>query len=451
MSLTSLGAAGTVTGSKHLVTSDRATVLVDCGLFQGLKNLRQLNWSRLPVEAASIDAVLLTHAHLDHVGYLPRMVKDGFRGPVYCTEATRDVAELILLDSAHIQESDAELLNRHRASRHHPALPLYTTEDAKRAVEQFRVRQFDEPFDIVGNGRVTMRPAGHILGAATVQLDIEGRRIVFSGDLGRTVDPIMFEPTRLPRADYVVVESTYGDRLHAEVDAAEDLLAVVERTVGRGGTLVIPAFAVGRAQTLLYWLWELRQQGRLPDVPIYLDSPMAISASNLLERHPENHRLGQQKAREVCAVAHYSHDARDSMRISADRKPKIVISASGMATGGRILHHLQAFGPDPRSTVLLVGYQSAGTRGRTLQEGGRDLKLYGEWVHINAEVAHMSALSAHADADELMAWLRGFTARPRHAFVVHGEPQAADTFRTRIARELGWQATVPRQNQVFNL
>lgn len=451
LSLTSLGAAGTVTGSKHLLESDRAKILVDCGLFQGLKNLRELNWARLPLDPTELDAVVLTHAHLDHCGYLPRLVRDGFKGRIYATPATRDVAELILKDSAHLQEMDADHLNRTHRSKHSPALPLYTTADAERALEAFTVRDFHESFTIAGDVTVRFRRAGHILGAATVDLEMEGRRIAFSGDLGRSSDPLMHAPEAVPRADYVVVESTYGDRLHADVDPAEELLAVTERTVARGGTLVIPAFAIGRAQTLLYWFWQLRRDGRLPDVPIHLDSPMAINASGLLARHPADHRLGHELAREVCAVAAYARTPEESRRLSASRSPKVIISASGMATGGRILHHLQAFGTDPRNTVLLVGYQSAGTRGRTLQQGGRDLKLYGEWVHVRAEVADLAALSAHADADELMAWLSGFASPVRQAFVVHGEAQPAETLRARIGRELGWSAVVPRQNQRFSL
>lgn len=451
LTLTCLGAAGTVTGSKHLLELDGRRILVDCGLFQGLKNLRELNWAHLPVEPSSIDAVVLTHAHLDHTGYLPRLVRDGFAGQVYCTPATADVTELIVLDSAHIQESDAAHSNRHGHSRHSPALPLYTTADAEKALKRLTTREIGEEFSVEGGATVRLRRAGHILGAATVDLSWGGRRVVFSGDLGRYDDPVMLDPEPVPEADHVVVESTYGDRLHEPIEPAEELLAVVERTVARGGTVLIPAFAVGRAQSLLYWLWTLRRDGRLPDVPVYLDSPMAINATQLLHAHLADHRLPARVARDVCAIATYTRHPEESMRISADRNPKIVISASGMATGGRVLHHLQAFAPDPRNTVLLAGYQSAGTRGRSIQEGAREVKLYGDWVPIKAEVANLTALSAHGDADELMRWLRGFERPPRQAFVVHGEPQAADTFRMRIGRELGWPAVVPRQHQVFSL
>lgn len=456
LTLTSLGAAGTVTGSKHVLECDGRRVLVDCGLFQGLKNLRELNWERLPIEAASLDAVVLTHAHLDHTGYLPRLVKEGFTGPIYCTRATRDVAELILLDSAWLQEQDAAYLNKVRATKHAPALPLYGIEDAEATLLQFVTRPFGEPFAVEGDAKVTFRRAGHILGAATVEIEWGSRRIVFSGDLGRYDDPLMFDPEPVLEADYVVVESTYGDRLHEQVDPVDALGEVVRRTIGRGGTLLIPAFAVGRAQALLYYLWRLRETGAIPDVPIFLDSPMAISASDLLHTHRADHRLTPAVCDQVCRVATYTRDPESSKQISASRIPKIVVSASGMATGGRVLHHLKAFAPEARNTVLLSGFQAAGTRGRALLEGVRELKIHGQWVPVAAEVELLTMLSAHADADELIRWLGGFGdanggAGPRRVFVVHGEPQASEALRSRIKRTFGWQAVVPRQHQVHAL
>ncbi|GAY17156.1 MBL fold metallo-hydrolase RNA specificity domain-containing protein [Mycobacterium sp. shizuoka-1] len=452
LSLRSLGAANTVTGSKHLLEADGKRILVDCGLFQGVKNLRELNWAPLAIDPSSIDAVIVTHAHLDHTGYLPRLVREGFRGPIVSTEATAAVAEIILRDSAYLQERDAAFLNKHKASKHHPALPLYDSEDAQSAIDLFDTRPFGAEFSVTDTGAaVTFRRAGHILGAATVEVVWHGRRIVFTGDLGRYDDPVMLDPDPVTTADYVVMESTYGDRLHDRADPADALADVVDSTVARGGTVVIPAFAVGRAQTLLYHLWQLRSAGRLPDLPVYLDSPMAINASNLLGAFRSDHRLRPEVYEGMCAMATYTRDAEQSRAISASREPKIVISASGMATGGRILHHLKAFAPDPRNTIMVTGYQVPGTRGAAIAAGQRFVRIYGEWIPINAQVANLAMLSAHADADELIRWASGFSTPPRRVFVVHGEPQPADTLRTRLDREFGWQGRVPRPNQVFSL
>ena len=458
LTLCSLGAASTVTGSKHLLESGGRRILVDCGLFQGVKNLRELNWAPLAVEPESIDAVVITHAHLDHTGYLPRMVRNGFTGPIFCTEATAAVAEIILRDSAYLQERDAAFVNKHKASKHHPALPLYDSQDAERTLELFKTQPFGQAFSLWDSGTatdssptVTFRRAGHILGASTVEVFWQGRRVVFTGDLGRYDDPIMLDPDPVTTADYLVMESTYGDRVHEKTDPAEVLAKVIDETVKRGGTLVVPAFAVGRAQTLLYHLWQLRTAGRLPDVPIYLDSPMAINASELLGEFADDHRLGPGVYEGMCGMANYTRDAEQSKNISASTDPKIVISASGMATGGRILHHLKAFAPDPRNTIMITGYQVPGTRGARIANGERFVRIYGEWIPINAQVADLAMLSAHADADELIRWASGFTSPPKKVFVVHGEPQPADTLRSRLGREFGWEAVVPRQNQLFEL
>jgi metallo-beta-lactamase family protein len=455
LTLRSLGAASTVTGSKHLLESDGRRILVDCGLFQGVKNLRELNWEPLAVDPAGIDAVVITHAHLDHTGYLPRLVREGFDGPILCTEGTAAVAAIILRDSAYLQERDADFLNRHKASKHHPALPLYDGDDAERAIELFDTRPFGQDCAVPGWESdapvVRFRRAGHILGAATVELAWCGRRVVFSGDLGRYDDPLMFDPEPVPSTDYLVMESTYGDRLRDRADPADVLADIVGATIARGGTVVIPAFAVGRAQALLYYLWLLREQGRLPEVPVYLDSPMAINASELLGRFHDDHRLTPEIYEQMCAMATYTREAEQSKEISASREPKIIISASGMATGGRILHHLRAFAPDPGNTIVLTGYQVPGTRGASLAAGAPEVRIHGEWVPIRAQVASLQMLSAHADADELIRWASGFTAPPRMTFVVHGEPQPADTLRTRLGREFGWAATVPRPGQEFSL
>ena len=449
--LCSLGAAGTVTGSKHLLESGGRRILVDCGLFQGVKNLRELNWEPLAVEPESIDAVVITHAHLDHTGYLPRLVRDGFRGPILATKATGAVAEIILRDSAYLQERDAAFLNKHKASKHRPALPLYDSEDAERAMELFETHPFERQVTLESGPVVMFRRAGHILGASTVEVSWQGRRIVFTGDLGRYDDPIMFDPEPVTSADYLVMESTYGDRVREDADPVDTLAKVIDETVHRGGTVVVPAFAVGRAQTLLYYLWTLREAGRLPDVAVYLDSPMAINASELLGTYSSDHRLLPGVYEAMCDMATYTRDPEQSMKISASKEPKIVISASGMATGGRILHHLKAFAPDPRNTIMITGYQVPGTRGASIIAGERHVRIYGEWVPINAQVANLAMLSAHADADELIRWARGFTTPPKKVFVVHGEPQPADTLRRRLDHELGWDATVSRVNQLFEL
>lgn len=451
ISLTSLGGAAGVTGSKHLLEAGDHKLLVDAGLFQGLKRLRERNWEPLPVRAADIDAVVLTHAHLDHSGYLPKLLRDGFRGPVYASAATADVAEIILRDSAHLQEKDAEFANRHGFSKHKPALPLYGLRDAQRAIERFETTPFRKAVTLPGGARVTLRRAGHILGAATADIEWHGVRIVFSGDLGRYGDATMVDPEPVTEADYVVVESTYGDRRHPNVDPEEALLEVIQRTTGRGGTVVIPTFAVGRAQSLLYHLWRLRVSGRLPLTPVYLDSPMAIDATDLLHKHQDDHRIPYEVCREVCAAATYVHDVEQSKAVTASPVPKVILAASGMATGGRVLHHIKAYGPDRRNTILFSGFQAAGTRGRSMVEGAGEVKIHGQWIPIRAEVANLDMLSAHADAGEILRWLGGFRRPPKKVFIVHGEPHAADALRLRIKDELGWSSVVPDMLERFEL
>lgn len=451
LTLTSLGGAETVTGSKHLLTNRDKRILIDCGLFQGLKNLRELNWEPLSVAPSNIDAVVLTHAHLDHSGYLPKLVRDGFRGRIFTTAATRDVAELILLDSGHLQEKDAEYANRKAFSKHKPALPLYGVRDAERALEFFSVVPFSTTIQLPGGANLTFRYAGHILGAATATIEWGGRHIAFSGDLGRYNDPMMHDPQPITEADYIVIESTYGNRTHEATDPTERLGSVIERTVQRGGTVVIPAFAVGRAQSLLYHLWKLKTAGRIANIPIYLDSPMAINATDLLHAHRADHRLAPETCSAICAIATYTRDVEGSKAITANTYPKIVISASGMATGGRVLHHLKAYAPNQKNTILFSGFQAAGTRGRSMLERSTEIKIHGEWIPVRAEVDDLPMLSAHADSNELMRWLSGFRREPAQVFIVHGETEAAEALRVRIDKDLRWNATVPRQNQVFDL
>ncbi|WP_412475272.1 MBL fold metallo-hydrolase RNA specificity domain-containing protein [Gordonia sp. LUNF6] len=451
LSFTSLGAAGTVTGSKHLLERDGRMILVDCGLFQGIKNLRETNWRSLPVDPQALDAVIVTHAHLDHTGYLPRLIRDGFRGPIYSTPATRDVADIILRDSAHLQERDAMLANKHRATRHSPARPLYDVTDVEQTMAQFHTRAADKSFSPTREVRALFRGAGHILGAATVEVEWGGVTVAFSGDLGRYDDPLMFDPEPVPRADYLVCESTYGDRVRDHADPAAELLRIITEAVDRGGTVVIPAFAVGRTQTILYHLWTLQRDGLLPRVPVYVDSPMAINAGELMRSHPAAHRLDAAHVDEMFAIAEYVRDPERSKQISADHGPKVILSASGMATGGRVLHHLAAFVGGSQNTVVLVGYQAVGTRGRSLADGARFLKLYGEWLPVHARVENLHMLSAHADSDELIRWMRGFDEAPRRTFLVHGEPNATESMRHRIDHDLGWRTTVGHQNQTFDL
>jgi metallo-beta-lactamase family protein len=442
MELHFLGAAGTVTGSRYLLESKGARILVDCGLYQGLKNLRLRNWAPFPVKPKSISAVLLTHAHLDHSGYLPALVRDGFDGPVYCSKATRDLCKILLADSARLQEQDAEFANRRGFSKHKPALPLYDSADARRALKSFSSLSFEKNHELREGPSLRLRRAGHILGAAIVEVKWKGRRIVFSGDLGRYGDPTMVDPEPVAGADYLIVESTYGDRLHERRDPREALATIVERTIARGGTVVIPAFAVGRAQTLLYYLEQLKASGRFANVPIYLNSPMAIDASELFCRHGEDQRLSDEERRRACAVAKYVESVEDSKALNEDDAPKIILSASGMATGGRVLHHLKKFAPNPRNTILFAGFQAAGTRGAAMVAGAESIKLHGEYVPVRAEVENLTMLSAHADADGIMRWLRNFERPPRKTFVTHGEPTASDALRRRIQDELGWDCRV---------
>jgi len=451
LNLTSLGGAGTVTGSKHLLECDGHALLVDCGLFQGQKHLREKNWEPFPIEPDRVAGVVLTHAHLDHSGYLPRLVRDGYRRNIYATAATSDLCDILLRDSGHLQEADAQFAHRHGYSKHNPPLALYGVRDAERSLRHFRSVDMHGATELPGGAHLLFRRAGHILGAATAQIEWGGRTVVFSGDLGRYGDPLMFDPEPVAEADYLVVESTYGNRLHAAGNPADALGAIIEKTTARGGSVIIPAFAVGRAQSLLYYLWQLKQAGRLPLVPVYLDSPMAIEASEILNRHSAEHKLPHDLCREVLRVATYTPDVESSKAISRNSVPKVIISASGMATGGRVLHHLKSYGPDRRNTILFSGFQAAGTRGAALLGGAREVKIHGQWVPIRAELANLSMLSAHADADEILRWLGGFVRPPKRTFIVHGEPDASETLRTRIEGELGWSCTVSEPMRRYGL
>ncbi len=450
MHLTFLGAAGTVTGSKYLLEVAGGRLLIDCGLFQGYKQLRLQNWAPLPFEPGTLDAVLLSHAHIDHSGYLPLLVKNGYGGRAWCTPATAALCHLLLPDSGHLQEQDAQYANRKGYSKHHPALPLYDKQDAIDALPALEGVAFGEWFEPCAGVRVRFRPAGHILGAASVEIEADGQRLLFSGDLGQAGDPIMHDPQPPPAVDYLVVESTYGDRLHPDSDPAQALAEVVNRTAGRGGMVLIPAFAVGRTQTLLYHLHALKKQGAIPDLPVFLDSPMAIDASELLCRFASENKLTAAQARAVCATAHYVREREESIALNARTHPMVIISASGMATGGRVLHHLKARAGNPDNTILFTGYQAGGTRGAALLAGAREVKIHGRYVPVAAEVASIENLSAHADWRGILAWL-GQIPAPQRIFVTHGEPAAADALRLRLHERLHWQAEVPAQGERVRL
>ncbi len=439
-----LGATDSVTGSRYLLTADGRRMLVDCGLFQGYKPLRLRNWSPFPVPAKSIRAVVLTHAHLDHSGYLPLLARNGFRGPVFCTEATAALTRILLADSAHLLEEEAKYANKKGSTRHNPALPLYTADDATAAMRQLVPVPLHAPFEPLPGVQALLRGAGHILGATSVTIEHAGTRIGFSGDLGRGDDVVMHPPEAPGAADILVVESTYGDRRHDVTDGAAELGAVVARVAARGGVVVIPAFAVGRAQVLLHLLNLLKADGRIPaDLPVYLNSPMADEATLLYSLFPGAHRLDAAATAALRDSATVVTTAEESRALNRRHGPMVIISASGMATGGRVVHHLVAFAPDPRNAIVLAGFQAGGTRGAALAAGQRTLRIFGQDVPVGAEVVQLGGSSAHADADGLLAWLRSAPAVPRQVFVTHGEPAAADALRVRIKRELGWPVDVP--------
>ena len=451
MQLAFLGAAGTVTGSKTLVTRDGKQLLVDCGLFQGYKNLRSMNWEEFPFDPKQLDAVVLTHAHLDHSGALPLLVKRGFSGPVFATPSTIEICGVLLPDSGRLQEEDAEYANRHQHSRHKPALPLYTEDDAGHALRRLTPLPFDEHSSDLAGMHLRLRPAGHILGASSVELTAGETTVLFSGDLGRPDDPIMRPPAPIARADYIVAESTYGDRLHAASDAELLLSHVIKRTAARGGIVVIPAFAVGRAQELLYAIYRLKERSEIPDLPIFLNSPMAIDMTGIYHRYRAEHRLSPQECSGMCTVAKMVRSVDESRALVAQRDPAIIVSASGMATGGRVLHHLKALAPDARNAIVFAGFQAGGTRGGRIVAGERSIRIHGEDIAVNAEVVSLPGMSAHADAEQIVQWLKTAPKAPQGVYLNHGEPAPSDALRQRIERELGWPVTVPRLGQTVDI
>ena len=477
VSLTFLGAARTVTGSKYLVESGGTRVMVDAGLFQGLKELRLRNWQDLPVPASSIDAVVLTHAHLDHFGYLPRLVAQGFRGRVFCTQGTQDLCKIVLPDAGRLQEEDANYANRHNFSKHKPALPLYSEVDAFRAVSQLQPCGYNRPMPVAAGIEVEFINAGHLLGSSYVRMRIDGRTILFGGDLGRFGRPVLPDPTMVAAADYLLVESTYGNRVHEQDDNGDRLAAIVTQTAQKGGKLIIPAFAIGRTEELVYWLRRLEFEKRIPVLPVFVDSPMAAAAlARYSERvqeldpdmrpeerddkaphdaaapnSPEVRRHHAKQERDMCVFCTQRFRVvgtpEESKQLTASKMPAIVISASGMAAGGRVLHHLKVALPNAQNTVLFAGYQAVGTRGRRLVDGEKSIKIHGEWVPVAARIEQIDSMSAHADANEIMRWLHGFTAPPGQTFIVHGEPAAQDALGARLKEELGWTWKAPEHRE----
>lgn len=449
------GATGTVTGSRYLLTvdeeGDQHKFLIDCGLFQGHKQLRLRNWAPLPFDVQQLDAIVLTHAHIDHSGALPLLARVGYRGPVYCTSATRELATILLPDAAHLQEEDASFANRYGFSKHSPALPLYTVEDARQSLRLLKSVEFDQPHALTPSIIATWHRAGHILGSAWLTIQIGDHKLLFTGDLGRPEDAMMKPPTPASDADWMVVESTYGNRRHVATDPADALRAAIEPALHKGGVVVIPTFAVGRAQSVLLYLYRLRQARKIPSVPVYLNSPMAADATELFRHHSDEHRLLPTEFQAIRNMVHIVNTPEESRHLNTLSGPMIIVSASGMATGGRVLHHIKRFGGDPRNTIVFTGFQAAGTRGARLVEGERELKMFGEYVPIRAKVISLDCLSSHADYSEMVEWLRSAGKAPTRCFITHGEPAAADALRLHLAESLGWRAEVPEYGEVVQL
>lgn len=437
------GAAGTVTGSRFLLDGSKGRVLIDCGMFQGGKQIRRRNWEPFPADPASINAVVLTHAHIDHSGFLPAFVRDGFSGPIYCTPATAELLELLLRDSAHLQEEEARYANKKKSSRHAPAKPLFTIEDTEAALKLIEVRKFGAPFSPALGFEVSYSRAGHILGAASVRVVENGVSLLVSGDLGQDGDLVMHAPDSPPSADYVLIESTYGDRLHAQGDPFVAIEQVVNKTIANGGSVLFPAFAVGRSQVLMHILAELRHQERIPNVPIYVNSPMATDVTDMYLRYASEHNLTDEQCSRIWSGIEFVQTIEQSKELTSSNEPKIIISASGMATGGRVLHHLIAMLPHSQNSVIFAGHQVEGTRGFLLVNGAKQIRIYGDDVNVFANIVHMEELSAHADRDELICWLSKLSNKPKKIFVIHGEPEASRSVQNIVQGKLQWLAEVP--------
>lgn len=446
-----LGAAGTVTGSKYLINTGEHQLLIDCGLFQGLKELRLLNWDRFPTDVSKIDMVLLTHGHMDHTGYLPRLMKMGFKGPIHGTRPTLEIAEIILLDSAKIQEEEAKKANMEGYSKHHPAEALYDLKDAEQAIAHFNSIPEGEWMELFSEIKVRFQYNGHIIGATFIELEIRGKRLVFSGDIGRTNDLLMRTPKRPEKADVLFVESTYGDRIHPDVDLEEKLTEIINTTYNKGGTLIIPSFAVERTQTLMYVLWKLKKQGAIPDLPLIMDSPMGANVLQVFKDNKEWHKLPLDECTAMCNAFRIVASYRETWEIINEERPKIVVAGSGMISGGRVLTYLQHYIGKPETTVLLAGFQAEGTRGTKLLEGAEDLKIYGKYYPVEAEVLNLEVLSAHGDQNELLFWMSDLKSAPEKLFIVHGESEAAAIFKDKIKERFGWDALIPELYSIVEI
>lgn len=442
-----LGAAGTVTGSKYLLEFPGTNILVDCGMFQGVKKLRELNWQYLPVDAEAIDLVVLTHGHMDHSGFLPRLLKMGYRGPIWGTAPTLDIAEIILRDSAKIQEEDAQRANRKGYSKHNPAKPLYSTKDVEKALSFFTDKPEGTWIGIGENIRLRFQYNGHILGACYIEIDAFGRRFVFSGDVGRNNDPLLRDPKRPEKADILLLESTYGDRMHPS-EEKNKFRDIINETVQKNGTLIIPSFAVERAQLLMYLLWKLHENKEIADLPIILDSPMGAEVLQLFHRHPDWHKLSESECNEMCKRVRVVRSFKETWDIIDNERSKIIIAGSGMVGGGRVLTYLQQYIGKEETTVMLAGFQAEGTRGRQLLEGCSEIKFFGKYHPVKARVEYLESLSAHADQQGLIDWASQIIEPPSNTYLVHGEPQAADMMRVKLRDTLGWDAEVPELFQV---
>ncbi|HEU4788246.1 MAG TPA: MBL fold metallo-hydrolase [Flavobacterium sp.] len=451
MKITCIGGVGTVTGSKTLVESNGLRILIDCGQFQGLKPLRELNWEPLPILPSSIDFVLLTHGHLDHCGWLPRLVNQGFEGKIYCTSPTKDVAKLILLDSAKIQEEDARIANEGKFSKHEIAEPLYTVAQAEKVFPHFRVINPNESISLDAEIDAVFTNAGHILGACTIELRLENKVVVFSGDIGRDNDVLMFPPTKPKRADYIFLESTYGNRLHPEIDPKVELEMYINNTIQNGGTVIIPSFAVERSQSIMYLLWQLKEEDKIPNIPYIIDTPMGISMLELFVNNRKWHRLHQEEFTAMCKMFTLISDYQETIDTIYNKQPKVVIAASGMVTGGRVLSYLERYIGLPETTVIIIGYQGEGTRGRKLLEGATDIKIHGRYYQVKAKVVEIESLSAHGDQKDLINWLSDLEEKPKKVFLVHGENEPADELRVKIQEKYGFECVVPLMGQEFEL